>query len=169
MRFLRRVLIFLLVIFILIQFFRPKKNISEGPQPNNIATAYPVPDNVKTILAKACNDCHSNNTRYPWYNNIQPVAWWLNNHVQDGKKDLNYDEFTTYSLRKQYARFGQTKDLVKKGAMPLKSYTWIHKDAILTDEEKQALFSWVDASRAAMEAKYPMDSLVRKSGPAPAK
>jgi hypothetical protein len=169
MRFLRRLLMLLLIVFIVIQFFRPKKNISEGPQPNNIATAYPVPENVKTILAKACNDCHSNNTRYPWYNNIQPVAWWLNNHVQDGKKELNYDEFTTYRPRKQYARLGQTKELVEKGEMPLDSYTWIHKDAILTDQEKQALYSWVATSRAAMEAKYPMDSLVRKSGPAPAK
>lgn len=168
MRFLRRLLLLLLVVFIVIQFFRPKKNISEGPQPNNIATVYPVPDSVKTILAKACNDCHSNNTRYPWYNNIQPVAWWLENHVNDGKKELNFDEFTTYRPRKQYARLEQSKELVEKGAMPLKSYTWIHKDAILTDLEKHALFSWVETSRAAMEAKYPRDSLVRKSGPAPA-
>jgi hypothetical protein len=169
MRFLRRLLMLLLIVFIVIQFFRPKKNISEGPQPHNIATAYPVPEDVKAILAKACNDCHSNNTRYPWYNNIQPVAWWLNNHVQDGKKELNYDEFTTYRPRKQYARLEQTKKLVDKGEMPLDSYTWIHKDAILTDQEKQALYSWVETSKAAMEAKYPMDSLVRKSGPAPAK
>jgi hypothetical protein len=169
MRFLRKLLLLLLIVFIVIQFFRPKKNISEGPQPNNIAAAYPVPENVKVILAKACDDCHSNNTRYPWYNNIQPVAWWLNDHVQEGKGDLNFDEFTTYRLRKQYNRLEQTKELVDKGEMPLKSYTWIHKDAILTDQEKQALYSWVETSRAAMEAKYPMDSLVRKSGTPPAK
>jgi hypothetical protein len=169
MRFLRRFLILLLVVFIVIQFFRPKKNISEGPQPNNIATVYPVPENVKSILAKACNDCHSNNTRYPWYNNIQPVAWWLADHVNDGKKELNYDEFTTYRLRKQYRRLEQTRELVEKGEMPLKSYTWIHRDAILTDAEKQALYSWADSARASMESKYPMDSLVRKSGAAPAK
>jgi hypothetical protein len=159
----------LLIAIIIIQFFRPKKNISEGPQPNNIATAYPVPENVKAILAKACNDCHSNNTRYPWYNNIQPVAWWLNDHVQEGKRELNFDEFTTYRLRKQYARFEQTKKLVDKGAMPLDSYTWIHKDAILTDQEKQALFSWADSSKAIMESKYPKDSLIRKNAPPPAK
>jgi hypothetical protein len=162
MRLLRRLLLLLLIVFIVLQFFRPEKNISKEPQPHNIASAFPIPDSVKTILAKACNDCHSNNTRYPWYNNIQPVAWWLEEHVKDGKKELNYDEFTTYRLRKQYTRLRQTKTLVEKGEMPLKSYTWIHKDAILTEQEKQALYSWVETSKAAMEAKYPMDSLIKR-------
>lgn len=169
MKFLRRLLVLLLIVFIVIQFFRPKKNISEGPQPNNIATVYPVPENVKMILAKACNDCHSNNTRYPWYNNIQPVAWWLNGHVQEGKRELNFDEFANASPRRQYNKLKQSKDLVNKGAMPLDSYTWIHKDAILSDGEKKTLADWVNSIRASMEAKYPIDSLVRKSPPPPAK
>lgn len=169
MRFLRRLLLFLLIVFIVIQFFRPTKNISTGPQPNNIATVYPEPDSVKTILTKACNDCHSNNTRYPWYNNIQPVAWWLASHVNDGKKELNFDEFANASPRRQYNKLKQSEQLVKKGVMPLDSYTWIHKDAILTEQEKQTLYNWIDGITASMEAKYPKDSLVRKSPPPPAK
>lgn len=169
MRILKKILLILLIGFIVIQFFRPKKNISEGPQPNNIANVYPVPENVKGILAKACNDCHSNNTRYPWYNNIQPVAWWLSNHVEEGKRELNFDEFAGYRLRKQYKKLEETNGQVKEGKMPLDSYTWIHKDAKLTDDEKRALAGWVESTRAAMEAKYPMDSLVKKSGPASSK
>jgi len=169
MRFLRRFLVFLFVVLIVIQFFRPKKNISEGVQPNNIATAYPVSDQVKGILIKACNDCHSNNTRYPWYSNIQPVAWWLADHVEEGKRELNFDEFAAYSPRKQYRKLEETNEMVKEGEMPLDSYTWIHKDAKLSKAEKIAIAEWVESTRSAMEARYPMDSLVKKSNPAPTK
>lgn len=167
MRFLRRLLVVLLIVFIVIQFFRPKKNIAEGPQPNNIASVYPVPDHVKGILAKACYDCHSNNTKYPWYNNIQPVAWWLADHVDEGKRELNFDEFASYSLRKQYKKLEEVNGQVKEGEMPLKSYTLIHTDAKLTEDEKRTLAEWVESTRSTMEAKYPMDSLVRKSGTPP--
>ncbi len=156
------VLITLLIILIVIQFFHPAKNISTVKSPNDIAVAYNVPDNVHTILNKACNDCHSNNTRYPWYNNIQPVAWWLDNHVQDGKRGLNFNEFTTYRISKQYHRMDDVIHEVKEGDMPLGSYTLIHTDARLTDQEKATLTDWANSIRSAMKAKYPADSLVRK-------
>lgn len=159
---LKKIMLVLLIAFIVIQFFHPAKNESEGPQPNNIASVFAVPENVKTILAKACNDCHSNNTVYPWYSRIQPADWWMDKHVRDGKRELNFDEYANKSLRFQYHKMEEIVEQVKKGEMPLNSYTWIHKDAILTDEEKTALISWADGIKATMEAKYPMDSLVRK-------
>ncbi|MFV0605218.1 MAG: heme-binding domain-containing protein [Niabella sp.] len=152
----------LLVAFIVIQFFKPAKNKSEGTQLNNIEALYPIPADVKTILQKACNDCHSNNTSYPWYNNIQPVAWWLEHHVNEGKRELNLDEFANTSLRRQYHKLEEIEEQIKKGDMPLPSYTWIHKDAVLTDAEKNAVYAWVSDVRGKMEAAYPMDSLVRK-------
>ncbi len=153
----------LLIALIAIQFFHPKKNINEGDQPNAISKKFPVSADVKIILDKACMDCHSNNTRYPWYNNIQPVAWWLNNHVIDGKKELNFDEYITRRPRFQYRRMEQTIDLVKKKEMPLDSYTWTHKDAILTEEEKTKLYDWAKSVMNALEAQYPIDSLKRPS------
>ncbi|WP_018611391.1 heme-binding domain-containing protein [Segetibacter koreensis] len=156
------VLISLLVILIVIQFFHPAKNISNAPTPNDISVAYNEPENVRTILKKACNDCHSNNTRYPWYNNIQPVAWWLDNHVQEGKHGLNFNEFTTYRISKQYHRMQDIIDEVKEGDMPLGSYTIVHTDARLTDQEKETLINWAKSIRSEMKAKYPADSLVRK-------
>lgn len=156
------ILITLLVILIVIQFFHPRKNISSAQSPNDIAVLYHEPDNVRTILNKACNDCHSNNTRYPWYSNIQPVAWWLDDHVQEGKHELNFNEFGTYSLRRQYHKLEEVTEQVKEGEMPMSSYTLIHADARLTDQEKAALTGWADSIRAIMKAKYPVDSLVRK-------
>jgi Haem-binding domain len=163
-KFFKRFFLLLIVVFVVIQFFRPEKNIAAGPEAfaKDITTVHNVPADVQLILEKACYDCHSNNTRYPWYNNIQPVAWWLSSHIKDGKKDLNYSGFASYSLRKQYNRLLQTSDLVKKGAMPLSSYTWIHKDAVLTDAEKLALANWTTAIRDSMKSVYPADSLERK-------
>jgi len=158
----KKILIFLLVVLVVIQFIHPKPNKSAGDQPNSIAKAYAIPSDVESILKKACNDCHSNNTKYPWYSNIQPVDWWLNNHIQDGKKHLNYDEYTNRSLRYQYHKMEETIEMVKEGEMPLESYTWIHKDAKLTAEEKSKLTGWASGIMSAMEAKYPIDSLKRK-------
>src|ERR1051325_5848024 len=97
----KKILLILIVILILIQFIRPAKNIHAQPQPADISTIYTVPADVDTILVKACNDCHSNNTRYPWYNHIQPVAWWMKNHVDEGKEHLNFNEFASYPASKK--------------------------------------------------------------------
>jgi len=166
---LRKILLFLLVVLIAIQFIRPKKNASPGVQANYIGNKYTVPDDVKQILAKACNDCHSNNTRYPWYSKIQPVAWWLNDHIKDGKKAINFDEYTDKRLRFQYHKMEEVEDMVKEGKMPLKSYLWIHKDAKLTADEKQKIFNWTNSVRDTLEAQYPMDSLVRPKTATPPK
>lgn len=157
----KKILLGLLVILVAIQFIHPKRNISEGPQPNYIGNNYAVPDDVKNILTKACNDCHSNNTRYPWYSKLQPIHWWLNKHVVDGKKHINYDEFTNRPLRYQYHKLEETIEMVKEGEMPLKSYTWTHKDAKLTKEEKLKITNWVVSVMDNMKAKYPVDSLVK--------
>ena len=83
----------LLLALIGIQFFHPTKNIAIGIQPNAITNVHAVPDNVNSILKKTCNDCHSNNTVYPWYHKIQPVDWWMNNHINEGKGKFNFDEY----------------------------------------------------------------------------
>ena len=162
---LKRILYFLLMVLIIIQFIHPKGNKSEATQPNYIGTRYPVPENVKPILTKACLDCHSNNTRYPWYSNIQPVDWWMTGHINNGKKGLNFDVYTGRSLRYQYNKMKDLIEQVKDGKMPLNSYLWIHKDAILTQAEKDILINWGTSIQDSMKAKYPIDSLIRKKQP----
>jgi hypothetical protein len=159
---LKRTFQILLLIFIVIQFIRPAKNKSEGISSNDISKIYAMPADVQSILKTSCYDCHSNNTVYPWYAQIQPVAWWLNNHINDGKKDLNFSEFKTYTIRKQYKKLEEVNDLVKKDAMPLNSYLWIHTDAKLSQQQKLALASWVTAVRDTIKATYSADSLARK-------
>ena len=158
----KRILMALLIIFIAIQFIRPAKNRSEGISANDISTKYPVPDSLQAILKVACYDCHSNNTRYPWYAEIQPVAWWLNNHIKDGKSGLNFSEFTSYRIKKQFHRLDDINKQVKKNEMPLSSYTLIHTDAKLTEGQKLAIAAWATSIRDSIKAHYPPDSLVKK-------
>ena len=152
----------LLAALILIQFIRPPKNISKSIGVNDITTKYFIPDDVQHILKASCYDCHSNNTRYPWYCNFQPFDWWITGHITEGKKELNFDEFNNRSLRYKYHKLESTVDEVKEDHMPLNSYLWIHKDAKLTEDEKSKLINWATAIMNSMKAKYPSDSLVRK-------
>lgn len=159
---LKRTFQILLIVFIAIQFIRPEKNKAEGISKNDISTLYPVPANVQAVLKTSCNACHSNNTIYPWYAKVQPVTWWLNNHIVDGKKHLNFSEFAGYSLRKQYHKLEEVDEMVNKGEMPLDSYLWIHKNASLNGHQKLVITNWVKVVMDTMKAKYPVDSLIKK-------
>ena len=161
-RIIRIILIILLVALIIIQFFRPAKNISQGIAMNDISTKYTIPDSVNDILKVACNDCHSNNSRYPWYWSMQPVAWFLNGHIEKGKRHLNFSIFTSYKIGNQYKSFDEIRKEVKEDDMPLTSYTLIHRDAVLNDAQKLALENWATASRKEIEGQYPPDSLISK-------
>jgi len=157
---LKKVGLGILVLLVVIQFIRPEKNIQTAKATHHISKLYPVPVAVEATLIKACYDCHSNNTYYPWYNNLQPVAWWLNHHVDEGKHEINFDEFASYRIAKQYKKMHECIEEVEEGEMPLNSYTWIHKNAILTNEEKTTLVSWFKSIQDSIKANYPADSLV---------
>lgn len=151
----KKILYVLIAALVIIQFIRPKQNVSAGPFTNDVSTKFPANDHVASILKQSCYDCHSNNTSYPWYANVQPVTWWLQDHVNEGKKELNFSEFATYTAKRQRKKFNEIMDEVKEGKMPLPSYTWIHKDAILTAEQKAALYKWCEESLAALPPAEP--------------
>jgi hypothetical protein len=155
-----KILVVLALVLIVIQFIRPAKNQSPTASENDISVVYPMPEDVRLILAKACNDCHSNNTIYPWYNNIQPIAWWIQNHVKDGKRHLNFNEFAAYRVARQYKKLDECIELIKEDEMPLESYTWIHRNAVLAQNEKSKVIDWCDSLRGIIKSKYPPDSLV---------
>lgn len=150
---LRKILIVVVVILAVIQFIRPPRNTEGTVSANGIRNVVNVPDSVSLILAKACFDCHSNNTRYPWYSNVQPVGWWLDRHITDGKKELNFSEFASYTGRRQANKLSRISEVVSEGDMPLKSYRLIHRDARLSDNEKKLLIRWADLSREKLEAR----------------
>ncbi len=162
-RFFKILLIALLVAFVLIQLYpRPVKNSNSEPTPMSIDKALEVPAPVMAILKTSCYDCHSNNTYYPWYANLQPVAMWLNDHVVEGKGELNFSEFGSYRLNRQYRKLEEMGEEVSEGEMPLSSYTIIHRNASLDDVQKKTLQDWVTRTRSDFAARYPADSLVRK-------
>ena len=152
----------LAIALIAIQFFHPKKNTSSGTPTNHISKQYTVSADIQDIFNKSCNDCHSNNTAYPWYYNVQPVAWWLNDHIEEGKREVNFDEFASYSLRRQFRKFKEIKEQIEEDEMPISSYTLLHKEAALSTEQKQALIKWSEDMMNEMKGKYPVDSLERK-------
>ena len=132
------------VVLVGIQFIRPARNLAApGPNPNDLTALHPVPPAVKAILERSCYDCHSDNTRYPWYANIQPVAWWLDHHITDGKRHLNFSQFAKYNAKRAGKKLEQILDETRDGGMPLPSYTLIHRDAKLTAAEVKALEAWV--------------------------
>lgn len=152
----------LLAGLVIIQFFRPTKNVGGDQQDLDVSTIYKVPDDVKQLLSEACYDCHSNNTRYPWYAEVQPIAWWLDDHIQEGKKELNFNQFADYSLRRQYRKLEEVIDEVKENKMPLESYTWVHGNAKLSVEQRAKITTWAESVRETMRKTYPADSLARK-------
>jgi len=140
----KKIAIGLLVALVIIQFFRPARNISSEKSPNDITNKYAVPASVQEIMKTSCTDCHSNNTVYPWYANIQPVAWWLADHVNEGKRELNFSEFSSYSPKKAHHKLEEVIEMVKEGEMPLQSYTIIHQNAKLSEPQKLELANWAD-------------------------
>lgn len=162
-RFFKALLWTLLILFIAVQFVpRPKKNIAEGTLPSDISISHKTNMEVQGILVRSCYDCHSNNTTYPWYASLQPVAWWLGDHIEHGKKELNFSEFGNYAPRKQYRKLEEVIEEIEADKMPLPSYTLIHRDARLKDNERQILINWARDQRQVMAGMYPPDSLARK-------
>jgi hypothetical protein len=135
----------LLGILVIMQLLRPTRNISAQSSPSEISLHYPVPTDVQAILKFSCYDCHSNNTRYPWYTNIQPVGWWLQSHVNDGKKHLNFSEFGSYPEKKAKHKFEELEEAMTDGWMPLETYTFIHQDAKLSPEQYKTVAQWAAA------------------------
>ncbi len=152
----KKFLIVLLIIFVIIQFIRPERNLGERETENTIF----VTQEVGRILQTSCYDCHSNYTNYPWYTNIQPLGWWMNHHVNEGKEELNFSEYEAYSLKRKLHKLKEIKEQIEEGEMPISSYTYQHSDAILSPEQKEILYKWVNETR-----NYLADTLSRTKYP----
>jgi len=148
----KKVLLIVLAILILMQFYRPARNIAAGVQPKALKNKYSIPPNTESALTVACYDCHSNNTKYPWYAEIQPVNLYLTRHVNEGKEKLNFDEFLSYPPKKQLKKLKEVIELTEKKKMPLSSYTLIHRDAVLSDSQRADIIVWAKKVRAEIEA-----------------
>ncbi|HEY0678245.1 MAG TPA: heme-binding domain-containing protein [Chitinophagaceae bacterium] len=150
----KKILLSLLAILVIIQFIRPARNLSNEVSANDITRLYAVPQDVQQVLKVSCNDCHTNNTVYPWYTNIQPVGWWLQWHVNEGKGHLNFSTFGSYEPKRQHHKMEEVVEMVDTNEMPLNSYLWVHKDAKLTAEQKTLLLNWANQLKNEIAQKH---------------
>jgi hypothetical protein len=148
----KKILLALIILLVIIQFIRPAKNISqEVIAENDVSNVHAIPENVHQVLIKKCYDCHSNNTNYPWYTNIQPVGWWLAHHVDEGKDELNFSEFRSYDSERANHKLEEVGEVTADGSMPLSSYTLIHQDTKITAEDRAAIHAWLKSMNISIE------------------
>jgi uncharacterized membrane protein len=148
----KRVAFTLLLVLIGIQLIQPARNKSGQVLSTDFAKIYVVPGNVQTILQNACYDCHSNNTHYPWYSRMQPIAWIMARHIKNGKEQLNFSVFGGYSLRRQISKLKSIANQVKDDAMPISSYKIMHGSASLTEEDKALIENWMNKTADSLSA-----------------
>ena len=137
------IVLLLLSLLLIIQFVRPKRNEGEHNTLNSFVRVYNVPDSIQDILKTSCFDCHSNRTRYPWYTNLQPIGWFLAHHINEGKDELNFGEFGSYSKRKQKGKGKSMYNQVMDSKMPPSSYTLMHRKAVLNKHQKMLLLQFL--------------------------
>lgn len=142
MKILKKIGTLLLIVIIIAQFFSPDKNNGEVSSIEPFLNETNPPEEVVKILKVACFDCHSNTTRYPWYASITPVNYWLADHVDHGKEELNFSDWSNFSLKKKRHKMKEVGEEVEKKKMPLDSYLWTHADARLSETQVKAILDW---------------------------
>ncbi|OIQ28305.1 MAG: cytochrome C [Bacteroidetes bacterium MedPE-SWsnd-G2] len=147
MKLIKKLLLGLLVVFIIAQFFGPEKNSGELSSLEPFLADTNPPEDVKILLKETCFDCHSDVTRYPWYSSITPVNYWMADHVKHGKSELNVSKWDAYSVKRKDHKLEEVIELVEEREMPLNSYTWTHSDAKYTDEQIESMVKWAESVR----------------------
>ena len=148
-----KILIAAVIILIGIQFIRPARNTSTGESINDISMVMDMPVQVQNILHQSCYDCHSNNTNYPLYVNIQPVGWLLASHISKAKEELNFSDFGSYPWRRQISKLDAIANNIQDNTMPLPSYRFMHKKSRLTNDEKHLMISWAQELEVKISSK----------------
>ena len=138
-------LIILIVALIVMQFIRPDKNEGGYESLALFKSETKISEEVFQIMKTNCFDCHSNQTEYPWYAEISPLSFWFKDHIDEGKDELNFSEWGTYSLKKKDHKLEELIEEVDEGEMPLDSYTWIHGK--LSENDQKVLLEWAALTR----------------------
>lgn len=138
----KKVLVVLVVAFVIMQFFRIDKT-NPAPTPGmDFLNIKKTPESTAKLIRNGCYDCHSNESKYPWYSNIQPFAWFLKDHIDEGRKELNFSNFATYEPKRQAHKLKEAAEFVENGEMPLESYLLMHPEAKFTDAEKKEMVDY---------------------------
>ena len=147
---LKIIAILVVIAIVAIQFVRPDRTNPPVDQAQILEATTAVPADVKEILVRSCSDCHSNETRYPWYSNVSPFSWFLVDHIREGRGELNLSEWGTYTTEKKKRKLDEICEMVQSAEMPLPSYLWIHRDAVLSESDKKVLCDWSEEASNAI-------------------
>ena len=138
----KKILIIIIVAFILIQFFPIDKNNPVATPKMDFLQIKDTPEKTANLIRNSCYDCHSNESKYPWYANIQPFGWFLENHIQEGRKELNFSTFATYEKKRQTKKLDEAVEMLEKNEMPLDSYVIAHAEAKLSAADKKEVIEY---------------------------
>lgn len=138
----KKILIIIIVAFVLIQFFPIDKNNPIATPQMDFLKIKNTPEKTATLIRNACYDCHSNESKFPWYANIQPVGWFLADHIKEGRKELNFSTFATYDKKRQAKKLKEAAEQLEKNEMPLDSYVILHPEAKLTAADKKEMIDY---------------------------
>lgn len=136
-----------LVALVVIQFFPVEKNESYTTATTDFMLVNKVPSKIEKQLKVSCYDCHSNSTKYPWYSKLQPAAWFLESHIKEGKAELNFSEWGNYSDRRKSSKLRSIISQIENGDMPMNSYTLLHKQAAIDNEQKQIIIDFIKSKQ----------------------
>ncbi|MGI8849657.1 MAG: heme-binding domain-containing protein [Pyrinomonadaceae bacterium] len=134
--------------FIAIQFYRPAKTNPPIVEGETLQATTQVPEAVEKILSRSCNDCHTNNSNYPWYSEVAPMSWGVINHINEGRRELNLSTWANYNLKRKKHKLEEICEMITSGEMPHYQYLWIHWDARLSDDDKKILCDWTENEKA---------------------
>ncbi len=138
------IVVSLVSVFIVIQFFQSEKTNPVVIESNSIESQTQLPANISSIFINACQDCHSNKTQWPWYSYIVPVSWLVTKDVYEGRKHLNFSEWGTYNTNKKIKKLSEIQESIADSSMPLPIYVTMHPKANLTKEEREQINQWTE-------------------------
>lgn len=137
----KKILYWVLGFAIVIQFIRPD---FQNPKADE-AVALKADAKVMSVLKNSCYDCHSNETKYPWYHNVAPISWVMANHINQGRKALDFSNWENIDPKIKLERLNRAKQMIHNQLMPKPEYLITHENAVLTSEEKQLLEQFFDS------------------------
>ncbi len=151
-RALKRLSITLVVLLAAIQMYRPERSNPPTDPEMRIEAAHPMTPGLSGVWNRACRDCHSNDTVWPWYSNVAPVSWFVTGHVDHARRHMNVSEWGKYDKGEASSRLKKMCEFSRERTMPLSSYRLIHRNARLSDDDIDEICSWAAATRQALKA-----------------
>lgn len=149
----KKIFIALLVVLVVLQFFQIDKTNPAVDESKDFLKTQNTPEEIASIIKTSCYDCHSNESKYPWYSNVQPAGWFLKDHIDEGRRELNFSTFTDYEVKRQDHKLEECIEYIEKDEMPLGSYTLVHREAALTEAQKNILIDYFKSVRTKLNYK----------------